>query len=192
MMRSRTLALGALASLLFAAPVLAADAKHPKVAIVTTAGTIVVQLDPVHAPISTANFLKLVDRKRYNGAAFYRSVNKTEEPSSQIEVIQGGLQDKTAPDRIPLEKTTATGLHNVNGAIAMARTGDPNSASSEFFIDVGDDTFLDSDKQPDGNGYAVFGHVVDGMETVLRINHLPTQGQYFATPVRIVAMRRVK
>ena len=192
MKRTHTFALGVLASVVFAAPVFAADAKHPKVAIVTTAGTIVVQLDAVHAPISTANFLKLVDHKKYNGASFYRSVNKTEEPGSQIEVIQGGLQANAAPDKIPLEKTTTTGLHNVNGAIAMARTGDPNSGSSEFFIDVGDDTFLDSDKQADGNGYAVFGHVVDGMETVLRINHLPTQGQYFATPIRIIAMRRVK
>ncbi len=183
----------ALAASLIPIPALAAvDAKHPKVAIVTTAGTIVVQLDALHAPKTTANFLRLVDRKKYDGAAFYRSVNKANEPSSNIEVIQGGLQPNTPPETIALEKTTQTGLHNTNGAISMARTSDPNSASSEFFLCVGDNTFLDSDKQPDGNGYAAFGHVVRGMEVVLRINHLPVQAQMLPTPVRIISMRRVK
>jgi peptidyl-prolyl cis-trans isomerase A (cyclophilin A) len=190
---SRAAVCSLVAAVVLAAPAGAAmDAKHPEVAIKTTAGTIVVQLDAVHAPITTKNFLKLVAAKKYDGAAFYRTVDKAREPQSQIDVIQGGLQPNTAPDTIPLEKTTKTGLHNTNGAIAMARTQDPNSASSEFFLDVGDNTFLDTDKMPDGNGYAAFGHVVSGMETVIRINKLPAEGENITPPVRIISMRRIR
>jgi peptidyl-prolyl cis-trans isomerase A (cyclophilin A) len=169
----------------------AADAKHPRIAIVTTAGTIVVELDAVHAPVTTANFLHLVDRKKYDGATFYRSVNRAQEPSSEIEVIQGGLRENAPAQTIPLERTATTGLHNTDGEISMARTSDPNSGSSEFFLCIGDNTFLDSDHQPDGNGYAAFGHVVRGMDVVKAINVLPTQAEMLPTPVRIIRMRRV-
>jgi peptidyl-prolyl cis-trans isomerase A (cyclophilin A) len=170
----------------------AADPSHPRVAMVTTAGTIVVELDAVHAPVTTANFLKLVDRKKYDGATFYRSVNPKLEPGAGIDVIQGGLRDAATHETIPLEKTSTTGLHNTDGVISMARSSDPNSGSSEFFLCIGDNTFLDADHQPDGNGYAAFGRVVNGMTVVKAINALPTQGEMLPTPVRIISMRRVK
>jgi len=189
--RSAVLTLIAVAAL-GAVAVAAVDPKHPHVAMVTTAGTIVVELDAVHAPVTTANFLKLVDRKKYDGATFYRSVNPKLEPGAGIDVIQGGLRDATPPETIPLEKTSATGLHNTDGAISMARTSDPNSGSSEFFLCIGDNTFLDADHQPDGNGYAAFGRVVSGMDVVRAINALPTQNEMLPTPVRILRMRRVR
>jgi peptidyl-prolyl cis-trans isomerase A (cyclophilin A) len=168
------------------------DSSHPRVAIITTAGTIVVELDAVHAPLTTANFLKLVDRKMYDGATFYRSVNPKSEPGAEIDVIQGGLRDAAPYETIPLEKTSTTGLHNTDGEIAMARTSDPNSGSSEFFLCIGDNRFLDADRQPDGNGYAAFGRVVSGMNVVRAINALPTQNEMLPMPVRIIRMRRAK
>jgi peptidyl-prolyl cis-trans isomerase A (cyclophilin A) len=189
--RSSFITLAALAVLATSATA-AVDPHHPRVAMVTTAGTIVVELDALHAPVSTANFLKLVDRKRYDGATFYRSVNPKLEPGAGIDVIQGGLRDAAPHETIPLEKTSKTGLHNTDGVISMARTSDPNSGSSEFFLCIGDNTFLDADHQPDGNGYAAFGHVVSGMDVVKAINALPTQNEMLPTPVRIISMRRVK
>jgi len=188
--RSFVLALAAAAVLGTSAA--AADPQHPRVAMVTTAGTIVVELDAVHAPVTTANFLKLVAHKKYDGATFYRSVNPKLEPGAGIDVIQGGLRDAAPPETIPLEKTSTTGLHNTDGEIAMARTSDPNSGSSEFFLCIGDNTFLDADHQPDGNGYAAFGRVVSGMNVVRAINALPTQSEMLPTPVRIISMRRLK
>ena len=182
----------AAAAVLGASASAAADPKHPRVVMVTTAGTIVVELDAVHAPVTTANFLKLVARKKYDGATFYRSVNPTLEPGAGIDVIQGGLRDAAPPETIPLEKTSTTGLHNTDGVISMARSSDPNSGSSEFFLCIGDNTFLDADHQPDGNGYAAFGHVVSGMAVVKSINALPTQSEMLPTPVRIISMRRLK
>jgi peptidyl-prolyl cis-trans isomerase A (cyclophilin A) len=188
--RSSLLALAAVA-VLFTTASAAGDPKHPRVAMVTTAGTIVVELDAVHAPVTTANFLKLVDHKKYDGATFYRSVNPKLEPGAGIDVIQGGLRDAAPHETIPLEKTSTTGLHNTDGVISMARTSDPNSGSSEFFLCIGDNTFLDADHQPDGNGYAAFGHIVSGMNVVKAINALPTQNEMLPTPVRIISMRRL-
>ncbi|MBV9408911.1 MAG: peptidylprolyl isomerase [Candidatus Eremiobacteraeota bacterium] len=158
------------------------------VAIRTTAGTIVVRLDPVRAPITTKNFLHYVATGAYDGTTFYRTVRRATEPQSKIEVIQGGLNPQTnnpmiAP--IPLEQTNKTGLHNTDGAIAMARQTDPNSATTEFFIDVGDDRFLDAGG-PLGPGYAVFGHVVRGMDVVRRIHRSPASGENLTPPIRIL------
>ena len=138
--------------LLAAAVMLTAPAAAPRpapvdVAIQTTVGTIVVRLDPARAPNTTKNFLHYVDLGTYNGATFYRSVSKAREPQSRIEVIQGGLnplQSNPMTPPIALEPTNRTGLRNTDGTIAMARTSDPNSATTEFFIDLGDDSFLDA------------------------------------------------
>jgi peptidyl-prolyl cis-trans isomerase A (cyclophilin A) len=92
---------------------------------------------------------------------------------------------------IPVETTEKTGLHNDDGAISMARKADPNSATSEFFICVGDNTFLDSQKFNDHAGYAAFGHVIRGMDVVLKINHAPSNGQALLPPVKIVHIRRL-
>ncbi len=183
----RSCAALACAALLAAAP----PGRAPLVTIQTTAGTIVVALDPEHAPITTKNFLHLVDTHAYDGASFYRTVVAVPPRPRFIEVIQGGLGDKAAAlTPIPIEPTTKTGLHNTQGTIAMARTADPNSATSEFFIDVGDDTVLDAQKFRDGAGYAAFGHVVKGYGVVLKIHRAHANGEALAPPVRILRMTR--
>ncbi len=157
----------------------------------TSAGTIVVALDPKHAPLTTKNFLHLVDTHAYDGASFYRTVLVAPPHPRRIEVIQGGLGERAATlTPIAIEPTTKTGLHNTQGTIAMARTTDPNSASSEFFIDIGDDTVLDADKFSDHAGYAAFGHVVKGYDVVLKIQHAPAAGEALTPPIRIIRMTR--
>jgi len=188
-LRNVCIALVAALTLVGASPV---PSNGTNVAIETTAGTIVVRLDTVAAPITTKNFLHLVDTGAYNGSNFYRTVSRQREPDSAIEVIQGGLQPKAIVHPIPVERTETTGLHNTNGVISMARTNDPVSATSEFFICIGDNTFLDSQKFSDHQGYAAFGNVVSGMEVVLRINHAPAEGQALTPPIKIIRIRRVR
>jgi peptidyl-prolyl cis-trans isomerase A (cyclophilin A) len=164
------------------------------VAIATSAGTIVVRLDPARAPLTTLNFLHYVDLGTYNGTTFYRTVRRSSEPQSQIEVIQGGLNSQTANPMIrsiPLEPTNTTGLHNSDGAISMARTAEPNSASTEFFICIGDNRFLDAGG-PTGPGYAAFGRVVRGADVVRRIQRSPATGQKLAPPIRIISIKRLR
>ena len=164
------------------------------VAIQTSAGSIVVRLDTARAPGTTANFLHYVDAGTYNGTTFYRTVSKANEPASKIEVIQGGLNPQ-APNPmihpIPLEPTSKTGLHNTDGAISMARTSDPNSGSTEFFLCIGDNRFLDAGG-PTGPGYAAFGKVVRGADVVRKIQRSHANGEMLAPPIRIVKMARVR
>jgi peptidyl-prolyl cis-trans isomerase A (cyclophilin A) len=170
-----------------------AGAAPVDVAIQTTAGTIVVRLDPARAPVTVSNFLHYVDAGTYNGATIYRTVRRASEPQSRIEVIQGGLNPQTANPMIkpiPLEPTSKTGLHNTDGTIAMARTADPNSATTEFFIDIGDDRFLDAGG-PLGPGYAAFGKVIRGMDVVHKIHRAPERNEMLTPPIRIVKVSRV-
>jgi peptidyl-prolyl cis-trans isomerase A (cyclophilin A) len=155
----------------------------PKVAIVTSAGRIDDVLDPVHAPITTKNFLSLVDRKFYDGGTFFRAV-----PGF---VIQGGNKTReTDHDKtIPLETPLKTGVKNLDGAIAMARTSDPDSGTSEFYIDDGDQAMLDG--APGQPGYAAFGHVTKNMDVVRKIARLPAEGQMLLAPIKIISIRRV-
>ncbi len=154
-----------------------------KIAIVTERGTIEVALDPVHAPVTVKNFLHYVDAKFYNGGTFFRAV-----PGF---VIQGGNKSRESPsDRpIDLENSTKTGLHNIDGAISMARTSDPNSATSEFFICDGPQVELD----PSGSteGYAAFGFVTKNMALVREIARLPAEQQMLVTPVKILKIYRI-
>jgi peptidyl-prolyl cis-trans isomerase A (cyclophilin A) len=164
------------------------------VAIKTSAGTIVVRLDAAHAPITVKNFLHFVDTHAYDGATFYRTVRRAAEPQSKIEVIQGGLNPQTANPMITpiqLEPTTKTGLHNTDGTIAMARTADPNSATTEFFIDIGDDRFLDAGG-PTGPGYAAFGKVIRGMDVVHKIHTASAGGESLTPPIKIISITRVR
>ena len=160
------------------------------VAIETSMGTIVVRLDRAHAPGTTANFLHYVDLGTYNGTTFYRTVSRG---ASKIEVIQGGLNPH-GPNAmihpIPLEPTNKTGLHNTDGTISMARTGDPNSATTEFFISIGDNRYLDAGG-PTGPGYAVFGKVIRGADVARKIQRLHATGELLEPPVRIVKMTRL-
>jgi peptidyl-prolyl cis-trans isomerase A (cyclophilin A) len=179
---------------LFVSAASARGAAPVDVAIQTTAGTIVVRLDPARAPVTVKNFLHYVDAGTYNGATIYRTVRRATEPQSRIEVIQGGLNPQTANPMIkpiPLEPTSKTGLHNTDGTIAMARTADPNSATTEFFIDVGDDQFLDAGG-PLGPGYAAFGKVIRGMDVVHKIHVAPAQDERLTPPIRIIKISRVR
>ncbi|MBV8369669.1 MAG: peptidylprolyl isomerase [Candidatus Eremiobacteraeota bacterium] len=175
-------------------PASARGAAPVDVAIQTSAGTIVVRLDPARAPITVKNFLHYVDLGTYNGATIYRTLRRATEPQSRIEVIQGGLNPQAANPMIkpiPLEPTSKTGLHNADGTIAMARTADPNSATTEFFIDIGDDRFLDAGG-PLGPGYAAFGKVIRGMDVVRKIHRAPASGESLTPPIRIIKVSRVR
>ena len=191
-----TMTLALCATLLAAAPASAAApraAAPVDVAIQTSLGTIVVRLEPARAPGTTANFLHYVDAGTYNGTTFYRTVSKANEPRSQIEVIQGGLNPQRPNPMIhpiALEPTSKTGLHNTDGVISMARTADPNSATTEFFICVGDNRFLDAGG-PTGPGYAAFGKVIRGADVVRKIQRAHADGEQLAPPVRIVKITRL-
>ncbi len=135
----------------------------PKVKFQTSAGDFVVELNPSKAPKSVENFLQYVNEKHYNGTIFHRVMDGF--------MIQGGgftadMAQKATRAPIPLEANN--GLKNDRGTIAMARTANPNSATSQFFINVVDNNMLNA-PQPDGYGYAVFGKVVSGMEVVDKI-----------------------
>jgi peptidyl-prolyl cis-trans isomerase A (cyclophilin A) len=164
----------------------------------TGSGPITIELDRVHAPVTTANFLKYVDQKRFDGIAFYRAYKLPgEAPWGLIQAGVGGRSDKQLPP-IAHEPTSQTGLSHVNGAISMARLA-PGTASGDFFIIIGDVPQLDAnDKDP---GFAVFGKVVDGMDTVIKILGAPTsptagqgpmKGQMIEKPVPVTTTRRVK
>jgi|SRR5271165_981492 len=155
-----------------------------KIAIVTERGTIEVALDPVHAPITVKNFLRYVDQKFYDGGTFFRAIPNF--------VIQGGNKPREATSDRPivLENSAKTGLHNIDGAISMARTTDPNSATSEFFICDGAQAELEP--SANGPGYAAFGYVTKNMALVREIARLPADQQMLVTPVKIVKIYRVR
>jgi peptidyl-prolyl cis-trans isomerase A (cyclophilin A) len=155
-----------------------------KIEIVTRAGDIVVLLDPARAPKTVANFMGFVDKHFYDGGTFFRAV-----PGF---VIQGGNKARERPGdpRVALEPPMSTGLRNTDGAISMARTSDPDSASSEFFICDGQQPFLDgSMTQP---GYAAFGRVISGMDVVRKIVQMPTEGDQLVEPVKILKIVRTR
>ncbi len=135
----------------------------PRVKLGTSAGDIVVELAPDKAPKTVENFLQYVKDKHYDGTVFHRVIDGF--------MIQGGgftndLQQK--PTRAPIPLEAGNGLKNDKYTIAMARTGNPNSATSQFFINVKDNTMLNA-PSPDGHGYTVFGKVVAGTEVVDKI-----------------------
>ena len=161
------------------------------------AGDIVIALDAEHAPLTTANFLRYVDQKRYDGARFYRALKVDE--AGQYGLLQGGLRGGRIQEFKPIahESPAQTGLHHVDGAVSMARNA-PGTATSEFFIVVGDLSSLDGGEGDPG--YAVFGHVESGMPLVHDLLGLPRSpdvgdgtmaGQMLAHPVRILSARRV-
>lgn len=161
----RALLLGC-AAVFLASPALAESA--PKVRFQTTLGDFVVEVYPDKAPKTVENFLQYVTDKHYDGTIFHRVIANF--------MIQGGgfttdLNQKATRGAIPLE--ASNGLKNDTGTIAMARTGNPNSATAQFFINTVDNAMLNA-PQPDGYGYAVFGKVVSGMDVVMKIKATPT------------------
>ena len=156
-------------------------AQAQKVKLATSEGDIVVQLDAAKAPKTVKNFVDYVKAGHYNGTVFHRVINNF--------MIQGGgmtadLKEKPTRPPIPLE--ARNGLNNDRGTIAMARTPDPNSATAQFFINVKDNNFLNAAQSQDGNGYAVFGKVIAGMDVVDKIRAVPTApGDVPVKPVTI-------
>ncbi len=153
---------------LAAGPARAADA--PRVRLVTNLGDIVIQLDPEHAPKTVENFLAYVKSGFYSGTIFHRVIREF--------MIQGGgftREFKRKPTRAPIRNEADNGLSNLTGTVAMARLDEPHTATSQFFVNTGDNTPLDHRGNSDREyGYAVFGKVVSGMDVVRKIESLPT------------------
>jgi peptidyl-prolyl cis-trans isomerase A (cyclophilin A) len=156
-------------------------------------GDIEVELDVVHAPVTTANFLHYVKAGFYQGGLFHRTVTLQNQPQSavKIEVIQAGINPRHAKDVLPpiaLERTNKTGLHHLDGTISMAR-GVADSADTDFFICIGDQPELDfgGKRNPDGQGFAAFGQVVRGMDVVRKIQSSAASGQTLTPAIRIVS-----
>jgi peptidyl-prolyl cis-trans isomerase A (cyclophilin A) len=175
-----------------------------RVALETPQGRIVIELAVAEAPVTTANFLRYVDRKLYDKATFFRA---SRAPGTvDYGLIQGGLQGIGALPPIAHEPTTQTGIKHVDGVVSIARTA-PGTATSDFFICVGDAPYLDANPAAPNNaqgadnlGFAAFGRVVEGMDVVKKILALPTpgkainpvmKGQILDPPVPITSARRV-
>jgi len=158
-----------------------------KVRLDTSMGEIVIELDAAKAPKSAANFIDYVKAGHYDGTIFHRVIPDF--------MIQGGgmnadMQEK--PTRAPIPLESKNGLTNLRGSVAMARTNNPDSATAQFFINIKDNAFLDAANSRDGNGYAVFGKVVAGMDVVDRIWAVPTanKGPHQNVPVTPVLIRK--
>ncbi|WP_312567720.1 peptidylprolyl isomerase [Comamonas sp.] len=159
-------------------------AGNPRVKFATTQGEFVVELDPAKAPKTVENFLQYVNDKHYEGTVFHRVIDGF--------MIQGGgftadMQQKPTRAAIPLE--AKNGLKNDRYTIAMARTGNPNSATSQFYINVANNDMLNA-PNPDGHGYAVFGKVVQGQAIIDKIRAVPTgnRGMHQNVPVSAVTI----
>jgi peptidyl-prolyl cis-trans isomerase B (cyclophilin B) len=153
----------------------------------TSAGSITIELDDERAPISSANFLAYVKSGHYDGTVFHRVIKGF--------MVQGGGFEpgmKQKPTGKPIENEAKNGLKNAHYALAMARTSDPHSASAQFFINTGDNAFLDNDRAQDGWGYAVFGRVVEGQAVVDAIEQVRTgrKGFHDDVPVDDVRIER--
>jgi cyclophilin family peptidyl-prolyl cis-trans isomerase len=163
--------------------------KNPVVIMDTSHGKIAIELFADKAPITVKNFLQYTDDKFYDGLIFHRVIANF--------MIQGGGFEpglKEKPTRKPIKNEAGNGLSNERGTIAMARTDDPDSADSQFFINVKDNVRLDRANADDKVGYTVFGRVIDGMEVVDKIRRVETtmRGGHEAVPVQDVIIRSVR
>ena len=170
--------------------------KSENVIIRTETGDIHVALDLENAPLTSANFLRYVDAGLFDSTCFYRVVGKDNQPNDSvlIAVIQGGRYEDEENGGFPPvthETTAMTGIRHRNGVISMARWT-PGTATSEFFICVGNQPDLDfgGKRNPDGQGFAAFGKVTRGMKVVRRIHSLPAPEQYLGKPVLILEINR--
>jgi peptidyl-prolyl cis-trans isomerase A (cyclophilin A) len=175
----------ALATAVFALLPVQAWAQNVKLA--TSMGDIVIELNADLAPKTVANFLQYVKSGHYEGTTFHRVIESF--------MIQAGghkadMSEKAV--RAPIVLESNNGLSNMRGTIAMARTGNPNSATAQFFINVNDNVMLDKANGSDGNGYAVFGKVVAGMDVVDKIRAVPTKemGPHQNVPVKPVTIKK--
>ncbi|RTE64949.1 peptidyl-prolyl cis-trans isomerase [Amphritea opalescens] len=163
-----------------------ADDLNPVVVMTTSAGVIELELMPEQAPLTVANFLRYVDSGFFTDTIFHRVIDNF--------MIQGGgfSADLERKDTLPpVRNESANGLPNMRGTIAMARTNDPDSATSQFFINLKNNDFLNA-KGP-RPGYAVFGKVINGMDIITQIGHVQTgrQGPYSDVPVEPIVIQSV-
>ena len=161
----------------------------PKVKFHIEKDVFVVKVDTVRAPLTGKHFLHLVKTGVYQNGLIYRVVNGGNQPDNpvRIDVVQGGLYHDDLVNNvrsIPHEPTIKTGIRHRNGVISMARN-EPGTASSEFFICIGNQPELDygGDRNPDGEGFAAFGKVIRGMKIIRKIHALPDSGQYLIHPI---------
>ncbi|MGH7467827.1 MAG: peptidylprolyl isomerase [Longimicrobiales bacterium] len=164
----------------------------PRVVLRTELGEIEIEIDSAHAPVTAANFLRYVDGGFYQGGRFHRTVRDDNQPndSIRIAVVQASINSARSREQFPrlaLERTSVTGLRHRDGTISMARGG-PDTATSSFFICIGDQPSLDfgGRRNPDGQGFAAFGRVVRGMDVVRKIQSGTANGQTLTTPVVIL------
>jgi peptidyl-prolyl cis-trans isomerase A (cyclophilin A) len=172
------------------------SAENPKILMKTELGDILIEVYPDKAPVTVANFLRYVDEGRFEGALFFRAVTMDNQPNMEIkiEIIQGGLSRAANARPLPPiehETTDETGILHKDGTISMARLM-PGSASSDFFICVGDQPSLDFGgmRNRDGQGFAAFGMVIEGMDVVRKIQQQPSERQYLTTPIKIFSIKR--
>ena len=185
----RILGLALALGLFTALPGSAQDGKNPVVVLDTSAGKITVELFQDKAPITVKNFLQYVEDKHYDGTIFHRVIADF--------MVQGGgfepgmTEKKT---RAPIKNEAGNGLANEKGTLAMARTNVPDSASSQFFINVKDNPFLDRANARDKVGYAVFGKVTEGMDVVDKIRKVETttRDMHGDVPVQDVVIRTAR
>lgn len=177
----------ALAAVLVAGVVLVSPAWAQKVRLTTSMGDIVLELNAEKAPKTVANFLQYVKSGHYSGTVFHRVIDGF--------MIQGGgmsadMQEQSTRPPIPLE--SHNGLSNVRGSLAMARTQVPDSATAQFFVNLGDNLRLDAANSSDGNGYTVFGKVIEGMDVVDRIKTVAVgnKGGHQNVPVQAILIKQ--
>lgn len=186
-----------LGSLIFLFVLVGCKTKYPEVIMETPLGDIVIEIYTDKAPVTAANFLKYVDQERFKEAVFYRVVTPDNQPVNdvKIEVVQGGLFDDNHPNALPCikhETTKDTGVKHLDGTISMARN-EPGTASSEFFICIGNQPELDygGKRNPDGQGFAAFGKVIKGMDIVRKIQMQSSQEQMLVKKIPITQMKRI-
>src|SRR5687767_4564315 len=168
----------------------------------TSLGTITIEVNVAKAPVTAANFLKYVDGGLYTGGRFHRTVRPDTETRKDvpIEVVQATRAPRTPETpsfpAIPLERTSTTGLTHVDGAVSMARSTGADTGVADFFICIGPQPLLDfgGARNADGQGFAVFGRVVTGMDVVRKIQAAPVREgtQTLAPPIEILKAARVR
>lgn len=171
---------------------LTAEAANPRVKMETNKGAVIIELYPEQAPISVENFLAYVNDGFYDGTIFHRIISNF--------MIQGGGhteeyyddQNKEKTTRAPIKNESENGLSNTVGTLAMARTSDPHSATSQFYINVADNSRLDGG--PGRPGYTVFGKVVEGLDVVMAISKVPTRKLGFTpdVPEEAVVIEKIR
>jgi peptidyl-prolyl cis-trans isomerase A (cyclophilin A) len=166
---------------------LATHVQAQTVRLSTTQGDIVLQLNAAKAPRTVENFVQYVKAGHYNGTVFHRVIDGF--------MVQGGGMTpdmKEKPTRPPIPLESNNGLSNALGTVAMARTNNPNSATAQFFINIRDNTFLDASQSRDGQGYAVFGKVISGMDVVDKIRKVATssKGMHADVPVNPIVINQ--